>query len=101
MEAQHYLFLISALDDLQWSVLRPGRFTLVETAPDTDCIGSSVGPRASLDNLENKRSFASAGNQTKIPLLSGPKPLYYIQCKKTYFLMGIESRSSMPWLVTV
>jgi len=36
VEAKHYLFLISALDDLQCSVLRPGRFTPGETVPYTD-----------------------------------------------------------------
>jgi len=32
-------------------------------------------------NLGNISAFA-AGNQTKIPLLSGPKPLYYIEYKQ-------------------
>jgi len=82
VEAKHYLFLISALYDLQWSVLRPGSFTPGEIVPDTDWIGGNVGPRVCLDNVENKRSFPPAGNQTKIPLLSGTKPLHYIQYKQ-------------------
>jgi hypothetical protein len=42
-------FLTSALDAGEWSVTRPGRFTLVEVAPGTHCMGGWVGPRAGLD----------------------------------------------------
>jgi hypothetical protein len=42
-------FLTSALDGGEWSVSRPGRFTLGERAPGTHWIECWVGPRAGLD----------------------------------------------------
>jgi hypothetical protein len=49
-------FSILALGGGEWSASRPGRFTSVERAPGTHCIGGWVDPRAGLDDVE-KRTF--------------------------------------------
>jgi hypothetical protein len=51
--ATHYL--TSALDGGHWSASRPGRFTPRERAPGTHWIGGSVGPRAVLDAVVNRK----------------------------------------------
>jgi hypothetical protein len=47
-----HVFLTSALDGIEWSASRTGRFTPGERAPGTHWIGAWVGPRAGLDNME-------------------------------------------------
>jgi hypothetical protein len=47
--------LTSALDGVEWSASRPGRFTLRERAPGTHWIGGWVGPRAVLDAVVKKK----------------------------------------------
>jgi hypothetical protein len=49
-------FLTSALVGGEWSASRPGRFTPWERAPGTHRIGSWMGPRVALDDME-KRKF--------------------------------------------
>jgi hypothetical protein len=43
------------------SALRPCRRTLRERAPGTHWIGDCVGPRAGLDNVENRKFFTLPG----------------------------------------
>jgi hypothetical protein len=38
----------------EWSVSRPDRFTPGERAPSTHSTGGWVGPRAGLDNMQNR-----------------------------------------------
>jgi hypothetical protein len=47
-------FLTSALDGVEWSVSRPGRFTPGESAPGTHWIGGWVDTRAGLDDVEKR-----------------------------------------------
>jgi hypothetical protein len=47
-----HIFLTSALVGGEWSASRPDRFTPGERAPGTHWIGSWVGPRAGLDEME-------------------------------------------------
>jgi hypothetical protein len=47
--------LTSALDGGEWSVSRTGRFIPREKAPDTQCIGGWVGPRAGLDMVSERK----------------------------------------------
>jgi hypothetical protein len=54
-------FLISALDRDEWSASRPGRLTPRERAPGTHLIGSWVGPRADLDDVEKRKFLALPG----------------------------------------
>jgi hypothetical protein len=56
VDVQNHIFLTSALDGGEWSASRPGRFILWETVPGTHRIGSWVGLRAGLDDVE-KREF--------------------------------------------
>jgi hypothetical protein len=42
-------FMTSVLDGGEWSASRPGPFTHGERAPDTQWIGSWVGPRTGQD----------------------------------------------------
>jgi hypothetical protein len=49
-------FLTLALGGGEWSALRPGRFTPVEIAPVTHCIGGWVGSRATLDAVKNRKT---------------------------------------------
>jgi hypothetical protein len=63
-------FLTSPRDGGEWSGSRPGRFTPGERTLGTPWIGSQMGPRASLDAVEN----------TKILHLSGIEP-----CRNTYW----------------
>jgi hypothetical protein len=50
-----HVFLTSALVGGEWLASRPGRFTPGERAPGTHCIGSSVGPKVGLDNMERRK----------------------------------------------
>jgi hypothetical protein len=47
--------LTSALDGVEWSVSRSGRFTSRERAPGTYWIGDWVGPRAVLDAVAKRK----------------------------------------------
>jgi hypothetical protein len=55
------LFLTSTLDGVKWSASRPCRFTAEERAPSTHCIGGCVGPRAGLDDVENRKFLTLPG----------------------------------------
>jgi hypothetical protein len=50
-------FLTLALDGDEWLATRPGHFTPVEKDPGTCWVGGCVGPRASLDAVEKKKSL--------------------------------------------
>jgi hypothetical protein len=52
-----HAFLTLALAGGDWPASRPGRFTPRERAPGTHWIGGWVGPRASLDNMNEVDSF--------------------------------------------
>jgi hypothetical protein len=56
--------LTSALDEVEWSALLPGRFTPGEKAPGTNCIGDWVGPRDDLDVMEKTKIPTPAGNRS-------------------------------------
>jgi hypothetical protein len=56
-----HLFLTSALDGGEWSASRPGRFTPGERAPGTHWIGSWIGPRTGLDNVERRKILPLPG----------------------------------------
>jgi hypothetical protein len=48
-------FLTSALDGVEWSGSRPGRFTLGEEVSCTHWIGGWVGLRAELNAVEKRK----------------------------------------------
>jgi hypothetical protein len=52
VDVQIHIFLTSALAGGEWSASRPGRFTTGERATGTHWIGSWVGPRACMDDVE-------------------------------------------------
>jgi hypothetical protein len=54
-------FLTSALDGGEWLASRPGSFTPGERAPGTHWIGSWVGPRAGLDDVEKRKFLTLPG----------------------------------------
>jgi hypothetical protein len=54
-EVQLHAFLTSALDGVEWSASRPGRFTPKERTPATHWIGGWVGPRAGLDAVVKRK----------------------------------------------
>jgi hypothetical protein len=56
IHVQIYIFLTSILVGGKWLASRPCRFTTGEKVPDIHCIGGRVGPRAGLDEVENKNS---------------------------------------------
>jgi hypothetical protein len=43
--------ITSAVDEIEWSVSRPGLFTLCERYPGTLWIGGLVGPRATFTKI--------------------------------------------------
>jgi hypothetical protein len=61
-------FLTSALFGGEWSVSRPGRFTLGERAPDTHWIGGRMDPRVGLDNVEKRKFLTLPGHELR-PLI--------------------------------
>jgi hypothetical protein len=67
VDCRSTFFLTSALVGDEWSASCPGRFTSGERGPGTHWIGSWVGLRASLDDVE-KRKFLT------LPALE-PRPL--------------------------
>jgi hypothetical protein len=61
VDAYIHIFFTSALAGGEWSTSRPGRFTPGARAPDTHCIGGWVDPRASLDDVENRKFLILQG----------------------------------------
>jgi hypothetical protein len=59
------VFLTSALVGGEWSVTRPGRFTLGERAPGMHWIGGWVGPRAGLDDVEKRKFLTLPGPELR------------------------------------
>jgi hypothetical protein len=54
-------FLISALDGCEWSASYPGRFIPGERVPAIHRIGGWVGPRAGLETVDERKTFALPG----------------------------------------
>jgi hypothetical protein len=54
-------FLDSAIVGDEWSASRPGHFTPGERANDTHCIGGLVGPRAGLNDIEERKFLTLPG----------------------------------------
>jgi hypothetical protein len=77
------LFLTSALDGHRCSASCPGRLTPRERGPDTHCVGSWAGPRASLD-VKEKRKVVSAGNRTLDVQTDSDTPALIIYNKVQY-----------------
>jgi hypothetical protein len=65
-----HIFLTSALVGGEWSASRPCHFTPGEGASGTHWLGSWVGPRASLDDAEEKKFLTPPGLELR--LLSRP-----------------------------
>jgi hypothetical protein len=61
VDAEIHFCLTSALLGGEWSASRPGRFTPGERAPGTHWIGGWVGPRASLDDMEERKFLTLRG----------------------------------------
>jgi hypothetical protein len=57
-----HIFLTSALAGDEWSASRSGRFALGEKAHDTHWIRGWVGPRAGLDDVENRKFLYEDSN---------------------------------------
>jgi hypothetical protein len=58
-----HVFLTSALVGGEWSASRPGSFTPRERARNTHCIGSWVGLRAGLDDVEKQNFLTLPGHK--------------------------------------
>jgi len=56
VDVELHAFLISTLDEGEWSAPRLGRFIPGERACDTHCTGSLMGPRSGLDAVAKKKS---------------------------------------------
>jgi hypothetical protein len=52
VDVSTHVFLTLTLVGGEWSVSRPGRFTLGERGSDINWIGGWVGPRVGLDDME-------------------------------------------------
>jgi hypothetical protein len=77
----------SALVGGEWSASRPGRFTLGERAPGTHCIGSWVGPRDGLDDVEKRKFLTLPGLELRT--LAHPahiQSLYRLRYHGSYYL---------------
>jgi hypothetical protein len=74
VDEQIHAFLTSALDE--WSASRPVRFTPGEITPGTHWVGSRVGQRTGLDDVERKKNLGHTGTRT---------PLYRIGNAAIYF----------------
>jgi hypothetical protein len=61
VEVWIHIFLTSALVGGEWSASRRGRFTPKERAPGTHWRGGWVGPRAGLDDVENRKFLTLSG----------------------------------------
>jgi hypothetical protein len=56
LDVQIHVFLISVLDEGEWSASRPGRFNIGERALGTHYIGGWLDPRTDLDDVEKIKS---------------------------------------------
>jgi hypothetical protein len=65
-----HVYLTSVLVGGEWSASRPGRLTLGVRAPGTHWIGSWVGPRAGLDDVEKRKFFTLPGLELNLPVAS-------------------------------
>jgi hypothetical protein len=61
VDVQIHIFLTSALAGGEWPASRSRHFTPGERAPRTYWIGGSVGPRASLDDVEKTKFLTLPG----------------------------------------
>jgi len=59
VEIELHALLNWALDRGEWSASRPSRFTPAVRAPNTHCIGSSLGPRAGQDAVAKINKISS------------------------------------------
>jgi hypothetical protein len=66
MELYLHSFLTSALETSEWSVSRPGHFTVVGTAPGTRPISGWAGPRAGPDVSEKSKIPAPVGFESRM-----------------------------------
>jgi hypothetical protein len=57
VEVYLHAFLTSALDGSEWSAWRPDRSSSGKIVPNTDWIGSWVGPRGNVDSVRKKNLF--------------------------------------------
>jgi len=57
VEVKLHAFLASALDGIEWSASRSGRFTPGEKATGTDWIGGWVGSRFGLDVVVKRKNM--------------------------------------------
>jgi hypothetical protein len=64
--------LTSALVGGEWSNSRPGRFTPGERTIGTHWIGGWMGPRARLDDMENRKFLILPEPRTPIPRIVQP-----------------------------
>jgi hypothetical protein len=73
---------------LTWAIVggasRPCRFTLGERTPGTQWIGGWVGPRAGMDDVENRKILILTGTRTSTPRSPSHSQslyrLYYATC---------------------
>jgi len=56
--------LTSALDEVEWSASRLGRFTSLGKASGTHLVGGGVGPRVGLDAVAKRKNPVPVGNRT-------------------------------------
>jgi hypothetical protein len=61
VDVKIHVLLTSALIKGESSASHPGRFTPEERAPGTHWIGSWVGPRAGLDDVEERKLLTLPG----------------------------------------
>jgi hypothetical protein len=66
-----HIFLTSALVGGEWSASRSGRFTPEESVPGAHWIEGWVGPRAGLDDME-ERKFLTCRNWNSDPSVVQP-----------------------------
>jgi hypothetical protein len=72
VDVQMHIFLTLALVGGEWSASHPCHFTPKEKAPNTHWIRGWVGPRASLDAVEQKKFLTLLG-----PLVIQPVASHY------------------------
>jgi hypothetical protein len=61
MDVEIYVFLTSALVGGEWSASRPGHFNPRGNISGTQWIGSWVGPRAGLDDVDEREILTLPG----------------------------------------
>jgi hypothetical protein len=65
----------------EWSASRPGHFTAGERAPSTHCVGSWVGPRAGLADVEKIKFLALLGLELwPLSRQARSQSLYWLCC---------------------